>query len=144
MGYVLRFIGAILATVVFAMIAVLFHFLFFGGAAHFFANISWHSLFSFDSLRGLLLPLAWTIMWLVAMGAKWIVKGNIWLAVIPILICILGLIHGFDILFLHPYEVIISDIGHGFWYYLGAILTYIGMIVFFAIFGFFILSKEGI
>ena len=53
MGYVLRFIGAILATVVFAMIAVLFHFLFFVGAAHFFANISWHSLFSFDSYLNL-------------------------------------------------------------------------------------------
>ncbi len=142
MGYVLRFIGAILAAAVFAAIVDMFHFLFFAGAAHFFANISWHNWFSLDTLRGFLLPLAWTIMWLVAMGAKWLVKGNIWLAVIPILLCIFGLIHGFDILFLHPYDGIISDIGHGFWYYFGAILTYIEMIVFYVIFVFFILSKE--
>ena len=138
----LKFIGALLASVVFVAMVDLYHFLFFVGASHFFANFSWSSLFSFDVLRGLLLPLGWTVMWLIALGTRYLINGKRWMTIIPILLCLLGLFHGFDILFLHPWEKITSEIGTGSWYYFGAILTYIEMIVFYVVFAFMLYPQD--
>ena len=126
---VLRFIGAIITALLFGYLVDFFHIAFFGGAAHFFANLSWSNWFSFDIFRGFLLPIVWTILWLIGMGLMWLVKGSKVIAALPLIIFLLGVIADFRILFLYPDEFIVNDIGQGFWYYFGAILTFIGIII---------------
>lgn len=83
-GNIFRFIGAIVASLIFSFLVDMFHLAFFGGVTHFFANLSWSNWFSFDVLRGFLLPVAWTVLWLISMGLTWLVKGSKVLAILPI------------------------------------------------------------
>lgn len=125
---VLRFLGAIIAAFLFDYLVNGFHLAFFVGAAHFFANLSWSNWLSFDIFRGFLLPIAWTILWLIGMGLVWLVKGSKIIAALPILMFIWGIIAEFKFLFLYPTDLIVDDIGQGFWYYLGATLTFLEMV----------------
>ncbi len=126
---VLRFLGAIIAALLFSYLVNFFHIAFFGGAAHFFANLSWSNWFSFDLLRGFLLPIVWTILWLIGMGLAWLVRGSKVFAALPLIWFLSGIITDFRILFLNPIELIVNDIGLGFWYYLGAVITFIEILV---------------
>lgn len=130
MGYkVLRFIGAIITAWIFRYLVNFFHIAFFGGATHFIANLSWSNWFSFDILRGFLLPIAWTILWLIGMGLVWLVRGSKVIAALPLLLFVSGIIVDFRILFIEPIELIVDDIGQGFWYYIGAIITFITILI---------------
>ena len=122
---VLRFIGAIVVAILFRFLVDFIHIAFFGGAAHFFANLSWSNWFSFDIFRGFFLPIAWTILWLIGMGLMWLVRGSKVIAALPIILFVLGIISDYNKLFLNPIELIVDDIGLGFWYYFGAIITFI-------------------
>ena len=126
---VLRFIGAIIAALLFRFLVDFFHIAFFGGAAHFFANISWSNLFGFEIFGGFLLPIVWNILWLIGMGLMWLVKGSKVIVALPLIIFVLGIIADFRRLFLDPIELIVDDIGQGFWYYFGAILTFIEIVI---------------
>lgn len=130
---ILRFLGAILSAVLFSYLVDIFHLLFFGGVVHFFANLSWSNWISFDTLRGFLLPVVWTILWLIGMGLAWLVRGSKWIAALPIIYFLLRIVNDFIILFVEPIEPIVDEIGLGFWYYTGAIVTFIGILVFYII-----------
>ena len=125
---VLRFIGAIIVAVLFSYLVDVFHFSYFAGASHFFANITWSNWLGFDSLRGIVLPLMWIILWLIGLGLGWLVRGSKIIAAFPILIFILCLITDFIGLFIIPLKQITDEIGQGFFYYLGATLTYLGIL----------------
>lgn len=129
MYIVLRFIGAIIAAVIFSFLAEAIHILFFGGAAHFFANFSWSNWLGFDTFRGFLLPIAWAVLWLVGMGLQWLVRGSKKIAAIPVLYFLLRIIYVFYLLFIETAEPVVNEIGAGFWYYVGAIVTYFFIIV---------------
>ena len=122
---VLRFIGAIVAAILFRFLVDFVHIAFFGGAAHFFANLSWSNWFGFDLFRGFFLPIVWTILWLIGMGMMWLVRGSKVIAALPIILFVLGIISDYNKLFLNPIELIVDEIGLGFWYYFGAIITFI-------------------
>lgn len=126
---VLRFFGAIVAALLFSYLVDFFHIVFFGGAAHFFANLSWSNWFSFDLFRGFLLPIVWAILLLIGMGLVWLVRGSKVIAALPIVFFIMGIISDFKILFLNPIELIVNDIGLGFWYYFGAVVTFLEMLI---------------
>lgn len=126
---VLRFIGAIIAAVIFSYLVDTLHLSFFAGVAHFFANLSWTNWLSFDIFRGLLLPLIWTILWLIGMGIIWLVRGSKVISVIPIIWFVISIIADFTTLFLRPMELITNDIGEGFWYYTGAVITFVAILV---------------
>lgn len=126
---VLRFIGAIVAALLFRVLVDFFHIAFFGGAAHFFANLSWSNWFSFDIFRGFLLPIVWILLMFIGMGLVWLVRGSKVIAAFPLLLFVLGIIADFNRLFLNPIELIVDDIGQGFWYYLGAIITFIEILI---------------
>ena len=117
--------GAIVVAILFRFLVDFIHIAFFGGAAHFFANLSWSNWFSFDIFRGFFLPIAWTILWLIGMGLMWLVRGSKVIAALPIILFVLGIISDYNKLFLNPIELIVDDIGLGFWYYFGAIITFI-------------------
>ncbi len=121
---VLRFLGAVALAWIFSFLASVFHTLFFAGTAHFFANISWSNWLSFDIFRGFLLPIAWSILWLIGAGLVALVRGNKIIAALPIICFILQTIHLVDVLFIHPIEPIVDEIGQGFWYYFGAVVTF--------------------
>lgn len=127
---ILRFIGAIVAAMLFDYLVSFFHFAFFCGAAHFFANLSWSNWFSFDILRGFLLPIVWGVLCLIGTGLTWIVKGSKIIAALPIIILIRGIILDFDVLFLNPIDIAVDDIGLGFWYYFGAVLTFLPILIY--------------
>ena len=130
MGYkVLRFLGAVVASLLFSYLVDFFHIAFFAGAAHFFANLSWSNWFSFDIFRGILLPIVWAVLWLIGMGLVWLTRGSKVIAALPLLLFVLAIITDFRTLFLNPIELIVDDIGHGFWYYLGAVVTFIEILV---------------
>ena len=126
---VLRFLGAMVAALLFSYLVDFFHIAFFGGIAHFFANLSWSSWFSFDVLRGFLLPIVWGILWLIGMGLAWLVRGSKVIATLPLIWFLLGIIADFRILFLDPIELIVNDLGLGFGYYFGAVITFIEILV---------------
>ena len=126
---ILRFLGAIVVAQIFAFGVSTFHIVFFGGAAHFFANLSWSNWLSFDTFRGFLLPIAWTVLSLIGFGLVWIVRGEKLIAAIPICILIKGVFMSFKLLFLEPAELIVDEIGQGFWYYFGAILTFLPILM---------------
>lgn len=129
MGYkVLRFLGAIVAAYVFSFLVDFIHLAFFSGAAHFFGNLSWSNWFSFDLLRGFLLPIAWSFLGLIGMGIVWLVRGSKVIAVLPMLWFLVAIIADFFSLFVNPAEQIIDDIGQGFWYYVGATLIFIAIL----------------
>lgn len=121
---ILRFVGAIIAAVIFSYLNETVHLAFFAGAAHFFANLTWTNWFSFDTLRGFLLPLIWTFLSLIGMGLVWMVRGSKVISAIPIIWFVLSIVAVFRILFLEPVELITNDIGEGFWYYTGATVTF--------------------
>ena len=130
MGYkLLRFFGSIIAALLFSYIVDAFHIAFFAGAAHFFANLSWSNWFGFGVLRGFLLPVVWAILWLVGMGLVWLARGSKIIAAFPLVLFALGIITDFKGLFLNPIELIVDDIGLGFWYYLGATITFTEIII---------------
>ncbi|MBR2203378.1 MAG: hypothetical protein IJ914_04140 [Prevotella sp.] len=139
---VLRFFGAIIAALLFAYLVDAFHLAFFGGAVHFLANLSWGSLLGFDILRGFLLPVVWGVLWLIGMGLACLVRGSKVMAALPLVIFVLAVIADFRILFLEPIDLIVSDIGQGFWYYFGAILTFIGIVFFYGICAAFMLASD--
>lgn len=126
---VFRFFGAIIAAVIFSYLVDVFHVLFFGGVVHFFANLSWSNWLSFDIFRGFFLPIAWAILWLIGMGLAWLVRGSKVIAALPILYFILRIINAFFVLFIDPVEPIVEEIGLGFWYYTGAIITFVGILI---------------
>ena len=139
---VLRFIGAIIAALLFAYLVDAFHITFFGGAAHFIANLSWSNWLGFDILRGFLLPVVWGVLWLIGMGLACLVRGSKAMAALPLVIFALGVISDFIDLFLVPVKSIVADIGQGFWYYFGAILTFIGIVFFYGICAAFMLASD--
>lgn len=124
---VLRFLGAIIAAILFDYLVYTFHFSFFAETAHFFANLSWSNWLSFDIFRGFLLPVEWTILGLIGVSLMWLVRGSKIIAALPTVIFIFNIIGNFYLLFLEPSELIVNDIGQGFWYYFGAILAFIAM-----------------
>ena len=126
---VLRFFGAIIAALVFSYLVDSFHVAFFAGAAHFFANLSWSSWFGFDILRGAILPFMWAVLWLIGMGLVWLVRGSKVIAALPLIWFLMAVITDFLALFLNPMELVADDIGLGFWYYLGAVVTFIVILV---------------
>lgn len=127
--FLLRLSGAFIASIIFSYLVDFFHMAFFGGTAHVIVNFTWRNLFSYDVLRGFLLPLIWTILWLMAWGICWIVRGSKIMAIPPILYFLLAIVYDFRRLYVAPLDMIISDTGDGFWYYFGATLTFIGMLV---------------
>ena len=139
---VLRFIGAIIVALLFARLVDAFHITFFGGAAHFIANLSWGSWLGFDILRGFLLPVVWGVLWFIGMGLAALVRGSKAMAALPLVIFALGVISDFIDLFLEPIDLIVADIGQGFWYYFGAILTFIGIVFFYGICAAFMLASD--
>ena len=139
---VLRFIGAIIAAFLFAYLVDAFHLAFFGGAVHFLANLSWGSWLGFDILRGALLPVVWTVLWLIGMGLMWLVKGSKAMAALPLVIFALGVISDFIDLFLVPVESIVADIGQGFWYYSGAIATFVWIVICYGLCAAFMLASD--
>lgn len=139
---VLRFIGAIIVALLFARLVDAFHITFFGGAAHFIANLSWSNWLGFGVLRGFLLPIAWAILWFIGMGLAALVRGSKAMAALPLVIFVLAVIADFRILFLEPIDLIVADIGQGFWYYFGAILTFIGIVFFYGICAAFMLASD--
>ena len=62
------------------------------------------------------------------------VKGSKVIAALPLIFFVLGVIEDFRILFIDPVEFIIDDIGQGFWYYFGAILTFIDIVICYGVF----------
>lgn len=82
------------------------------------------SLFDFS-----LFPLAWYILWLVLLALKKIVKGNIILAILSTLIFIHSVAASFRILFTKPMEPIVDIIGLGAGYYIGAIITFVLIVI---------------
>ena len=139
---VLRFIGAIIAALLFGRLVDAFHLAFFGGAAHFIANLSWSNWFGLGILRGFLLPVAWGVLWLIGMGLACLVRGSKVMAALPLVIFVLGVISDFIVLFLEPVESIVADIGQGFWYYSGAIGTFIWIVVCYGICAAFMLASD--
>lgn len=139
---VLRFVGAIVAAVLFSYLLDIFHILFFGGVVHFFANLSWSNWISFDIFRGFLLPIVWTILWIIGVGLAWLVRGSKWIAALPIIYFLLRIVNDIVILFVEPIEPIVDEIGLGFWYYAGAVVTFIEILVFYIICTLQMLSKE--
>lgn len=139
---VLRFFGAIIVALLFARLVDAFHITFFGGAAHFIANLSWGSWLGFDILRGFLLPVAWAILWFIGMGLAALVRGSKAMAALPLVIFALGVISDFIDLFLVPVKSIVADIGQGFWYYSGAIGTFILIVVCYGICAAFMLASD--
>ena len=65
----------------------------------------------------------------IGMGLVWLVRGSKVIAAFPLLLFVLGIIADFNRLFLNPIELIVDDIGQGFWYYLGAIITFIEILI---------------
>lgn len=141
---VLRFFGAVIAAFLFSHLVDFFHIVFFGGAAHFFSNLSWNNWLSLDLFRGALLPLVWAILWLIGMGLVWLVRGSKGIAALPLIWFFLGVISDFRILFLDPIELIIDDIGLGFWYYFGAVITLVEIIVCYGICAAAMLTRDDI
>ena len=64
------------------------------------------------------------------------------MAALPLVIFVLAVIADFRILFLEPIDLIVADIGQGFWYYFGAILTFIGIVFFYGICAAFMLASD--
>ena len=126
MGYkILRFVGALVAANLFIFLVQLFHLVCMDSVILMFANFSWRSLFSFDVLRGGIIPIVWFIFYLMVLGIGWIVRGSKIIAALP-LICFLGaLINLFYILFVNPQSSAIDEVGLGIWYYSCAIITFI-------------------
>jgi len=124
---VLRFLGAIIVAYIFALLNDLMNLAFFRGACDFFNDITWKSWLSFDTLRGFILPIIWAILWLVGWGLWWLVKGVKWITILPIIYFIVRLIDDFYLLFINPSAII--DMEHGFWYYTGAVITFIEILV---------------
>lgn len=126
---VLRFIGAIVLSFAFSYLVDVSTISFFAGTAHFFANLSFSNWMGFDLLRGVLIPILFTIMIFAGMGVIWLVKGSKIIAIIPIIIFIVSICTEFLSLFIYPIELITQDIGAGFWYYTGAVITFLEMIL---------------
>ena len=142
---ILRFIGAIITALIFNLGVNVIHIYFFGGTAHVLANLSWSNWFSFDTIRGFYLPIAWTILYLIGAGLVWMVRGSKIIAAIPIYIFITGgVISSFKQLFLEPVEMIVDDIGLGFWYYFGAVITFLFIIVTYLLCSIFMLMKQDV
>lgn len=138
---ILRFLGAIIVAIIFALLADFYSIAFFSGACEFFNNITWKSWLSFDTLRGFYLPIIWGILWLIGWGLRWLVKGSIWMAIIPIFYFLYRLI-GVDFYILFINRTAIIDIDHGFWYYTGAVLTFIELLAYYGICIVFMFAKE--
>ena len=142
---VLRFIGAIIAASIFSFGVNFTYFSFFDEVSHFFANLSWSNLLSFDIFRGFLLPVAWAILYLIGAGLVRMVRGSKIIAAIPIYIFItVGVISSFKLLFLESVEIIVDDIGLGFWYYFGAVITFLFIIVTYLLCSIFMLIKQDV
>lgn len=139
---VLRFLGAIAVAYVFSLMVDMIHITFFAGVAHFLGHLSWSSWFSLDIFRGLLLPIAWGILWLVGFGLSAIVRGSTPIALIPLIYFGISIIRDFNNLFLDPLEPIVEEIGLGFWYYAGATLTFVAIVVCYLICSITMLLKE--
>ena len=122
---ILKFLGAIAVAILFCYVVDMFHMLLFGGVVFFFADFSWRNWLSLDVLRALLLPIAWGIIGLIGMGLVWLTKESKTFAVLPITIFAFRIINDFIVLFIQPIEPIIAEIGLGFWYYVGATITFI-------------------
>lgn len=122
---ILKFFGAIAVAILFCYVVDMFHMLLFGGVVFFFADFSWRNWLSLDVFRAFLLPIAWGIIWLIGMGLGWLTKDSKVLAVLPIIIFVIRIINDFIVLFIQPIEPIIAEIGLGFWYYAGAVITFI-------------------
>lgn len=127
--FLLRLSGAFVVSFFFSYLVDFFHMAFFGGTAHVIVNFTWRTLFSYDMLRGFLLPVMWTIIWLIALGLCWIVRRHKLIAIPPILYFLLALVYDIKRLYIYPVDMIISETGDGFGYYLGATLTFIGMLI---------------
>lgn len=127
--FLLRFSGAIVVAFIFSYLVDFFHMAFFGSTADVIVNFTWRTLFSYDILRGFLLPIMWTIIWLIAWGLCWIVRRHKLIAIPPILYFLLALVYDFKRLYINPIDMIISETGDGFGYYLGATLTFTGMLI---------------
>lgn len=136
----LRFVGAIVVAILFAFLVNMIHLSFFVGAVHTISNLSWSNWLGFDTFRGFLLPIAWAILWAVAWGLSWLVRGNRWIAALPVVVFVSSIIKEFGLLFLHPLEEVYVEAGQGFWYYLGAIITYIAMLICYTLCTVFMLS----
>ena len=127
--FILKFVCAVGIAVLFNQLMSAFFLTVFAELAHFFGNLSWGSWFSLAVFRVFLIPVGLIVLHLVGILLVWLVRGSIVKAVLPVMIFIWGMIVNFKLLFLFPIEHIIDDIGHGFWYYLGAALTYLSMLV---------------
>ena len=140
---VLRFLGAIIMALIFDYLLSVSHIAFFGGTAHFFSNLSWSNLLSFDIFRGFLLPIVWGVLSLIGIGLVWIVRGEKLIAAIPIYIFVTGAVTNFKLLFLEPVELIVNDIGLGGWYYFGAGLTFFIILALYISYSVLMLLKQG-
>ena len=126
---VLRFIGVIVSAVLFSYLVETFHYMFFRGIVHFFSNLSLGNWLFFDLFRGILLPVLLVLSSLIAMGITWMVKGSKVLKVIPICYFILRMINDFIYLFIDQLSSIVDEIGSGFWYYTGAVVAFLGILI---------------
>ena len=124
-----RFLGAIIAAQVFSFLVGLSWFTFFGEVASLIAHISWANWLRMDIIRGMLFPVVLGIIWAIGVGLCWLVRGNKWIAALPILIFIYGIIVNIDALFLSHSPAIVAEIGEGSLYYIGAICTFVVILI---------------
>lgn len=128
----LRFIGAILLAILFSYLVDVCTISFFAGTAHFFANFSFENWMGFDLLRGLFVPTLITLIVIVGWVVVKIVNGSKLIMIIPMVIFTICIFTDFINLFFFPIEIITDEIGTGFWYYLGASITFLEMIICYA------------
>lgn len=126
---IVRFIGAIVLAWLFGCIVDIYHLFCFEAMAHYFSNLSLSNLFRWELLSAVLLPIVWAIIWLIGLGIVSLAKQSKLMKTIVLIVFVYSIIADFRIVFIIPIEPIVYDIGHGFWYFFGAILSFIGMLI---------------
>lgn len=125
MGYkILRFFGALIVVNVFIYLVQLFHLFCMIGLIEFFEHFSWRSLFTFDIVRGFIIPIAWAIFYGIVMGIAWLVRGSKIIAALPLISFVIAAINLFIKLFISPTD----EIEPNFWYYIVSVTTYLVVI----------------
>ena len=149
---IIKFFGAIVVAILFCYVVDIFHMLLFGEVVFFFVDFSWSNWLSWDLLRGkwyglallrgLLLLIVWGIICLIGMALEWLTKESKTFAILPIIIFIFRIVNDFIVLFIQPIEPIVAEIGLGFWYYVGATITFIMILACYLICSLVMLSRR--
>ena len=129
MGYkFLRFFGALIAVNVFIFSVEIFHLLCMIAICEFLEDFSWRSLYTFDTLKGIIIPIAWVIFYLSILGIAKLVRGSKIIATLPIISFVIAAINLFIKLFIYPNAAMMDKFNSDIWYYLLSITTYLVII----------------